>query len=81
MTPQHPAARAPDLARTFRHVIAALRIAGLIAVIVIVISLHGRVPIGNAFIFLGVLPLAAFLWLTVSGFFGYGDARRGDWVG
>jgi hypothetical protein len=34
----------------------------------------------NLVILLGVLPLVGFLWLVLSGFFGYGSVRRGDWV-
>jgi hypothetical protein len=33
----------------------------------------------NALILFGVLPLVAFLWLAVSGTFGYGSPRREDW--
>ena len=33
----------------------------------------------NALLLMAVLPLIAFLWLVVSGFFGYGSARREDW--
>jgi hypothetical protein len=34
----------------------------------------------NSVVLLGVLPLIAFLWLTVSGFFGYGSPERSDWI-
>ena len=70
---------------TFRcNAVAALRVAGLLAVGLIV--LRGAVaradPLGiNLAISLGVLCLAGFLWLVLSGWFGYGSAGRGDWVG
>src|SRR5207244_3514317 len=33
----------------------------------------------NSFVLLGVLPLISVLWLTVSGYFGYGSPCREDW--
>ncbi len=61
--------------------VTAIRGAGLIAVVLI--SLYGAAarPDWTLAILFGVLPLVAFLWLIISGFFGYGAARRSDWVG
>jgi hypothetical protein len=33
----------------------------------------------NTVVLIGVLPLFAVLWLAISGYFGYGSARREDW--
>ena len=33
----------------------------------------------NHLVLIGILPLVAFLWLAVSGYFGYGSPRREDW--
>lgn len=63
---------------------AAIRSAGLVAVVVIAFygdALRGDTSDVGLVVLFGVLSLASFLWLVVSGFFGYGGARRGDWVG
>lgn len=61
-----------------------VRAAGLL--VVVIVSFYGAatrsaVPANVVATFLGVLPLAAFLWLTVTGFFGSGAVHRDDWVG
>ncbi len=33
----------------------------------------------NSAVLIGVLPLIAFLWFVLSGYFGYGSPRRDDW--
>ena len=58
------------------------RVAGLAAIALV--ADHGaaarpETPDETA-IFLGVVGIAAFLWLVLSGCFGYGSARRSDWV-
>jgi hypothetical protein len=64
--------------------VAAIRITGLLAIAFI--SVRGAaartdpLAVTLATLF-GVMSLTGFLWLIVSGFFGYGSARRGDWIG
>ena len=61
-----------------------LRIAGLIAVVLIArrgTAILADPPEAKAAIMLGIVSIVALLWLTVAGFFGYDSARRSDWVG
>lgn len=64
-----------------RTAVAAIRITGL--VLVTLITLYGAAARadGDIATTVGVLVLAGFLWLTVSGAFGYGAVCPGDWVG
>ncbi len=60
-----------------------IRLLGLVAIVVLLP--YESAPAGNwlyadSVILLGVLPLMVFLWLAVSGFFGYGSPERSDWV-
>lgn len=57
----------------------ALCIAGLVAIVPL--SWLAAAAHGTFLPFVGVLSVAAVVWLTITGFFGYGDARRSDWVG
>lgn len=75
---------AADLPRPRRDIVAFVRRAGLVAILVIAIV--GAVERADKTdhdlaVFFGTLQLAALLWLFVSGFFGYGSVCRRDWVG
>lgn len=63
-----------------------LRASGLVGVVVLLPYQSTPAESGaaawlaaNAVVFVGVLPLVAFLWLVVSGFFGWGSLSRADW--
>jgi hypothetical protein len=56
----------------------AVRTAGMVGVMVVAWYAVG--PQDEPIVLFGVLWVAAFSWLTVAGFFGYGDARRTDAV-
>ena len=63
--------------------VAAFRAAGLVTVALV--TLRGAAARADALyvnliVSFGVACLVGFLWLAVSGYFGYGSARRGDWV-
>jgi hypothetical protein len=63
--------------------ITALRVVGLVLVVLVASHIEPprNVPIEiEAIAIPGAMLIAAFLWLVISGFFGYGSARRSDWV-
>ncbi len=78
------AVSAPQGRTTAAVAVAALRVAGLVAVALV--TLRGAAAradpwLANLTISFGVACLVGFLWLTATGFFGYGSARRSDWIG
>ena len=63
------------------------RLLGLVAIVALLPYGHGPRAanvfdawLGNTLILTGVFLLIGFLWLVVSGYFGYASARRDDWV-
>jgi hypothetical protein len=76
----------PDLRRRAMGLCAtaALRVAGLLAVLVATVFGAATRPDPlwtNLAVSLGGFGLVGFLWLALSGFFGYGSFDRRDWVG
>jgi hypothetical protein len=65
-----------------RHrALTALRIAGIVAIVLIALRGPAASPDGNLAALCGVIALAALLWLTAAGTFGFGSAGRSDSVG
>src|SRR5262249_50048747 len=59
-----------------------IRIAGLVAILPVSWCAARHQTTGDATLltFAGIVLVASFCWLLVSGFFGYGGARRTDWI-
>lgn len=76
---QHPSHLA---SRRLRAALSPLRVAGLVGIAVVALrgAAGAGTPTDALAILLGALPLAAFLWLVLTGWFGYGSARRSDAV-
>jgi hypothetical protein len=65
---------------------ARIRLLGLLAIVALLPYRSPTLPAllgdwldANTVVLIGVLPLFTVLWLTISGYFGYGSARRDDW--
>lgn len=65
---------------------ARIRLLGLLAIVVLLPYRYPTPPLqlgawldANTVVAIGVLPLLTILWLAISGYFGYGSARREDW--